>query len=77
MNDELVLKLPCPIGGQLWRVVVQPTRPHYIGHIFVKPITLNRNNFWRIVVEGELGKAVFLTKEEALAVAKQIREDGE
>ena len=73
-QDELLLRLPCPIGGRLWRVIIQPTRTHYIGHIFVKPITLNRHNFWRIVVGGEFGNIVFLTEEEAQAAADAIRE---
>lgn len=77
MADDLTLKLPCPIGGTLWRVCILPTTASYHGHIYVKPVVLNKNNFWRIVVEKEFGKTVFLTKDEAHAAAAELREGGD
>lgn len=74
-QSKVYLELPCPIGGELWRVCVAPTRAHYHGHIYVKPVVLNKNNFWRIVVEKEFGKTVFLTKDEAEAAAQRLKEE--
>lgn len=71
----LLLHLPCPLGGELWRVCVTPPSAVYAGNIYVKKIVFSRSNFWRIVMEGEFGKTVFLTHEEAEQVAGQLRKE--
>lgn len=74
MNDELTLKLPCPLGGTLWRVCVNRTTSQMSGYVRVKPVILSRNNFWPIVVERGFGKLWFLTEKEALEAAKHMEE---
>lgn len=32
---------------------------------YIRAVELNKNNFWRVVFEGEFGKTVFLTREAA------------
>lgn len=65
--DGTVIKLPCPINGQLWRV-----KPTTAGTWFVTPTTLNQNTLYRIVFGGEYGKVVFDTKDQALRRAEEL-----
>lgn len=53
------IKLPCELNATLYRIVFVN------GGSTVKTTSLNKNTFWRIVIEGEFGKTVFLTREEA------------
>ena len=58
--------IPCKLGNTLYRIIEnRPSRERPLGAVFVRPITLNKNNFCRIVLGGEFGKTVFLTREEA------------
>ena len=75
MNDELTLKLPCPLGGTLWRVCATPTRAKSRANVYVKPVTFSRNNFWPIVVEQGFGRLWFLTEEEAMEAAEKMKEE--
>lgn len=53
--------LPCKVGDTVYRIC----REYKQGNPFIRAVTFNRNNFWRIVFGGEFGKTVFLTREEA------------
>lgn len=64
------VELPCEVGDTLYRICHEYKR----GNPFIKTVVFNRNNFWRIVFEGEFGKTVFLTREEAEAALMQHRQ---
>lgn len=53
------VELPCKIGTELFRI------KRINGKPFITNTRLNVNNFWRIVIQGEFGKTVFLSCEEA------------
>ena len=59
-ENGLLMWLPCKVGDEVYRVV----RRKY-GGCFVRATKLDRNTLYRIVIEGEFGKTVFLTKAEA------------
>jgi len=58
-------KLPCPIGGTLWRVRSQESRRGCKRTYFVQPITFNQHNLFKIVFGGELNTVVFASKDDA------------
>ena len=59
-EQGLILKLPCPIGSDIYRIVHR----NY-GGSFIIATKFDVNNFFRIVINKEIGRTVFLTKEEA------------
>lgn len=69
-QDKRILVLPCPIGSTLWRVCKVTDRG--TTKIYPRAVELNKNNFWRIVIEGEFGKTVFLTVDEAWAKIRKM-----
>lgn len=65
--------LPCKIGDTLYRIQRFKRGKNWKKEAeFIRTVELNRNNFWRIVIDGELGKTVFLTREEAEAALAKI-----
>lgn len=58
-----LLILPCTVGDTVYRICHEYKK----GNPFIRAVTFNQNNFWRIVFSGEFGKTVFLTPEEAKA----------
>lgn len=70
----LVVKMPVPIGTTLYRVV-NNTRPNCNKNLSVRQITLNENNFVRIVLGGEFGKTVFRTQKEAFEALMKMKDD--
>ena len=75
IDQDSFIRLPCPIGGTLWRAKLTKRSRYYSGRAYVEKTTLKPSNFWSIVMEGEFGKTVFLTMEEAEAVvAKYLKE---
>ena len=60
--------LPCKVGDTLYRICHEYKK----GNSFIRAVTFNQNNFWRIVFGGEIGKTVFLTREEAEAALKGV-----
>lgn len=59
-EQGLLLRLPCPIGSDIYRIVHR----NY-GGSFIRTTKFDINNFFRIVINKEIGKTVFLTKEAA------------
>lgn len=64
-QGRLIL-LPCKVGDTLYRI----QHEYKSGNPFIRAVTFNHNNFWRIVYGGEFGKTVFLTREEAETALK-------
>lgn len=64
--------LPCSLGTTLYRVCEERLgrKP------FIRVVRFDRNNFARIVLDGEIGKTVFLTREEAEAALAERKDDG-
>ena len=63
--------LPCKLGTTLYRICEEGCgrKP------FIREVTFNRTNFARIVLDNEVGRTVFLTREEAeKALAKRRNE---
>ena len=59
------VELPCKIGTELFRI------KQINGKRFITNTALNSNTFWNIVMQGEFGKTVFLTREEAEQALKE------
>ena len=67
--------LPCKIGDTLYRIQRFKRRKNWKKEAeFIRRVELNRNNFWRIVIDGELGKTVFFTRAEAEAALRREQE---
>lgn len=64
------VELPCKIGEELYRIKTVS------GTKIVTKTQLNQNTFWRIVFNGEFGKTVFRTKEEAEQALKERENNG-
>ena len=70
--------LPCKIGDTLYRIQRFKRGKNWKKEAeFIRTVELNRNNFWRIVIDGELGKTVFLTRAEAEAALRREQDDHE
>ena len=68
--------LPCKIGSTLYRMQRFKRGKNWRKEAeFIRTVELNRNNFWRIVMDGEIGKTVFLTRAEAQAALRR-EQDG-
>ena len=68
--------LPCKIGDTLYRIQRFKRGKNWKKEAeFIRTVELNRNNFWRIVIDGELGETVFLTRAEAEAALRR-EQDG-
>lgn len=65
-QEGRLLELPAKLGSTLWRVQVTRASGQYAGAAYVKQITLTRNNAFDIVTGKQMGRTVFLTREEAL-----------
>ena len=61
-----LLVLPCKVGDTVYRICHEYKK----GNPFIRAVTFNQNNFWRIVFGGEFGKTVFLTRAEAEAALR-------
>ena len=61
--EDRLLILPCKVGDTVYRICHEYKK----GNPFIRAVTFNQNNFWRIVFGGEFGKTVFLTREETEA----------
>ena len=59
------VELPCKRGTELFRI------KQINGKRFITNTALNSNTFWNIVMQGEFGKTVFLTREEAEQALKE------
>ena len=61
--------LPCKLGTTLHRICEEGRgrKP------FIREVTFNRTNFARIVLDNEVGRTVFLTREEAEAVLAKMK----
>lgn len=59
------VELPCKIGTELFRI------KQINGKRFITNTALNINTFWNIVMQGEFGKTVFLTRKEAEQALKE------
>lgn len=58
--------LPCKIGSTLYRIQRFRRGKNWKKEAeFIRTVELNRNNFWRIVMDGEIGETVFLARAEA------------
>jgi hypothetical protein len=67
-GDERLLILPCKLGTTLYRICEEK-----LGRkAFIREVTFNRTNFARIVLDGEVGKTAFLTREEAEQKLEEI-----
>ena len=64
--EDRLLILPCKIGDTVFRICHEYKK----GNPFIRAVTFNKNNFWRIVFGGEFGKTVFLTRPEAEAALR-------
>ena len=64
------IELPCKVGQELYRV-------KHLGKGTVTTTSLNANTFWRIVMQGEFGRTVFLTKKEAEKALKEKEKNNE
>ena len=63
--------LPCKIGDTLYRIQGFKRGKNWRKEAeYIRTVELNKNNFWRVVFEGELGETVFLTREAAEAALK-------
>lgn len=60
--------LPCPLGTTLYRICEERNN----RKPFIRVVTFNRNNFTRIVLDNEVGKTAFLTREEAEAALAEM-----
>lgn len=69
-SEGRLLVLPCKIGDTVFRICHEYKK----GNPFIRSVTFNNNNFWRIVFGGEFGKTVFLTREEAEEALKKESE---
>lgn len=68
--------LPCKIGDTLYRIQRFKRGKNWKKEAeFIRTVKLNRNNFWRIVIDGELGETVFLTRAEAEAALRREQDD--
>lgn len=65
--DGRLIILPCKVGDTVYRICHEYKK----GNPFIRAVTFNQNNFWRIVFGGEFGKTVFLTREEAKAALRK------
>ena len=67
--------LPCKIGSTLYRIQRFKRGKNWKKEAeFIRTVELNRNNFWRIVMDGEIGETVFLTRAEAEAALRREQE---
>ena len=69
-DRSLFVVLPCKIGTELFRI------KQINGKRFITNTALNSNTFWNIVMQGEFGKTVFLTREEAEQALKGRENNG-
>lgn len=61
--------VPCPYGTLLYRICEEGNE----RKPFIREVRFNRGNFCRIVFDGEMGRTVFLTREEAEAAIADRR----
>ena len=70
-RDGRCVVIPCKIGDTLYRIQKFKRGKNWRKEAeYIRTVELNKNNFWRVVFEGELGKTVFLTREAAEAALK-------
>ena len=70
-RDGRCVVLPCKIGDTLYRIQRFKRGKNWRKEAeYIRTVELNKNNFWRVVFEGELGETVFLTREAAEAALK-------
>ena len=70
-RDGRCVVLPCKIGDTLYRIQRFKRGKNWRKEAeYIRTAELNKNNFWRVVFEGELGETVFLTREAADAALK-------
>lgn len=68
--------LPCKIGDTLYRIQRFKRGKNWRKEAeYIRTVELNKNNFWRVIFEGELGETVFLTREAAEAALKGDRHE--
>lgn len=74
-REERCVVLPCKIGDTLYRIQRFKRGKNWRKEAeFIRTVELNRNNFWRIVMDGEIGKTVFLTRAEAEEALRREQE---
>ena len=67
--------LPCKVGDTLYRIQRFRRGKNWRKEAeFIRTVELNKNNLWRIVMDGEIGKTVFLTRAEAEAALRREQE---
>lgn len=61
--------LPCKLGTTLYRICEEGRgrKP------FIREVTFSRTNFARIVLDNEVGRTAFLTREEAEAALAKMK----
>ena len=65
-RDGRCIVLPCKIGDTLYRIQRFKCGKNCRKEAeYIRTVELNKNNFWRVVFEGELGETVFLSREAA------------
>lgn len=70
-RDGRCVVLPCKIGDTLYRIQRFKRGKNWRKEAeYIRTAELNKNNFWRVVFDGELGETVFLTREAAEAALK-------
>lgn len=74
-SEGRLVVLPCRVGETLYRVRGHQTTSYKSAYAYVQPVTFSHNNFFKIVFGDEMGKTVFLTREEAEAVVREWNHD--
>ena len=75
-RDGRCMVLPCKIGDTLYRIQRFKRGKNWRKEAeYIRTVELNKNNFWRVVFDGELGETVFLTREAAEAALKGDRHE--
>ena len=65
-EQGLLIKLPCKIGDAVYRICRFKRGENWKKEAkFIRHSKLTRSNLFRIMLDGEFGKTVFLTLEEA------------
>lgn len=68
--------LPCKVGDTLYRIQRFKRGKNWRKEAeFIRTVELNRNNFWRIVMDGEIGATVFLTRADAEAALRREQDE--
>ena len=73
-NDGRLYLAPCKLDDRIYMIVTKRPRINRPEFSFIKTTYLTENNFFRVI--RDLGKTVFLTREEAEAAFERMKVDG-